>query len=171
MDEHSLPADRNSPRISALNIESKFSFGERQVMHHILRMLKEFSLRSLALGFALTMALGQSVVAEEPRLMPTPKETAGLQIVAMAAPAAAPPRFSSQPVLENGFIPAINAHIVAGGGETSSGGSFSLNGTIGQAIAGGPISGGSFSVTSGFWGATQTPSTPPKKRGGQLTSE
>jgi hypothetical protein len=32
------------------------------------------------------------------------------------------------------------------------GGTFIVNGTIGQLLAGGPSNGGTFSVTSGFWG-------------------
>lgn len=39
---------------------------------------------------------------------------------------------------------------VDGGGGTSVGGSFSLSGTAGQADAG-QVSGGSFTLTSGFW--------------------
>ncbi|MEI7657571.1 MAG: GC-type dockerin domain-anchored protein [Phycisphaerae bacterium] len=42
-------------------------------------------------------------------------------------------------------------YTVDGGGGLSSGGSFSLAGTIGQPDAGTPMSGGSFSVRGGFW--------------------
>jgi len=40
---------------------------------------------------------------------------------------------------------------VAGGDGTSSGGVFSVSGTIGQHDAGGPLAGGSYSLTGGFW--------------------
>ena len=40
---------------------------------------------------------------------------------------------------------------IDGGGGTSTGGAFSLSGTIGQPDAGGPMVGGSFSLTGGFW--------------------
>ena len=40
---------------------------------------------------------------------------------------------------------------VDGGGATSSGGDFSLGGTAGQHDAGGPMAGGDFTVTGGFW--------------------
>jgi hypothetical protein len=40
---------------------------------------------------------------------------------------------------------------VAGGGGTSTGGQFSLSGTIGQHDAGGPMTNGQYSVTGGFW--------------------
>ncbi len=38
-----------------------------------------------------------------------------------------------------------------GGGGTSSGGNFALSGTIGQADAGGPLHGGDYALTGGFW--------------------
>ncbi|MBU6409572.1 MAG: hypothetical protein KGR98_04205 [Verrucomicrobia bacterium] len=40
---------------------------------------------------------------------------------------------------------------VAGGGGTSTGGAYSLSGTIGQHDAGGPMTGGNYSLTGGFW--------------------
>jgi len=40
---------------------------------------------------------------------------------------------------------------IAGGGGTSSNAPYSITGTIGQHDAGGPMSGGGFSVTGGFW--------------------
>ncbi|HUC85210.1 MAG TPA: hypothetical protein VL970_08465, partial [Candidatus Acidoferrales bacterium] len=48
---------------------------------------------------------------------------------------------------------------IAGGGGTSSNGQFSVSGTIGQPDAGGPLTGGSFSLAGGFWAlyAVQTP--------------
>ena len=52
---------------------------------------------------------------------------------------------------------------VAGGGGTSAGGAYSLTGTIGQHEAGEPMSGGPYSLTSGFWSlisVAQTPGAP-----------
>ena len=40
---------------------------------------------------------------------------------------------------------------VAGGGGTSTAGTYAVSGTIGQHDAGGPMSGGSYSLTGGFW--------------------
>jgi hypothetical protein len=40
---------------------------------------------------------------------------------------------------------------IAGGGGTSTNGQYSLSGTIGQHDAGGPMTGGNFSLTGGFW--------------------
>lgn len=49
-----------------------------------------------------------------------------------------------------------------GGGSTSTGGVYSVSGTIGQADAGGTSSGGNYSVTGGFWAiyAVQTAGAP-----------
>lgn len=40
---------------------------------------------------------------------------------------------------------------VAGGGGTSSGGSYTLSGTVGQAEAGPTLTGGAYALTGGFW--------------------
>ena len=50
----------------------------------------------------------------------------------------------------------------AGGGGTSTGGVYSVSGTIGQQDAGGPMTGGNYSLTGGFWAiyAVQTPGAP-----------
>jgi len=40
---------------------------------------------------------------------------------------------------------------VSGGGGTSTGGVYSVNGTIGQHDAGGPVTGGNYSLSGGFW--------------------
>jgi hypothetical protein len=45
----------------------------------------------------------------------------------------------------------IDWYKIAGGGGTSTNGQYSLSGTIGQHDAGGPMSGGNYSVTGGFW--------------------
>jgi hypothetical protein len=51
---------------------------------------------------------------------------------------------------------------VAGGGGTSSNGQYSVSGTIGQHDASGPMTGGNYSLTGGFWSlfAVQTPGAP-----------
>lgn len=48
----------------------------------------------------------------------------------------------------------IPQNIFPGGGGSSIGGTLSLDGTIGQGLAGGAMSGGTLSATSGFWGAS-----------------
>ncbi len=58
---------------------------------------------------------------------------------------------------------AINWYKIAGGGGTSTGSVYSVNGTIGQHDAGGPMTGGSYSLTGGFWSlisVVQTPGAP-----------
>jgi hypothetical protein len=58
----------------------------------------------------------------------------------------------------------IDWHKIAGGGGTSAGGTYQLNGTVGQSDASGALSGGNYSVTGGFWSlisVVQTPGMPP----------
>ena len=45
----------------------------------------------------------------------------------------------------------IDWYKIAGGGGTSSGGNYSLSGTIGQPDASAPMTGGNYSLTGGFW--------------------
>ena len=45
----------------------------------------------------------------------------------------------------------INWYKIAGGGGTSTGGVFSVSGTIGQPDASGAMTGGNYSLTGGFW--------------------
>ena len=56
----------------------------------------------------------------------------------------------------------INWYKIAAGGGASSNGQYTVNGTIGQHDAGGPMTGGSYSLTGGFWAlyAVQTPGAP-----------
>ncbi len=46
---------------------------------------------------------------------------------------------------------AIDWSTIDGGGGTSTGGVYSVSGTIGQHDAGGPMTNGQYSVTGGFW--------------------
>jgi hypothetical protein len=57
---------------------------------------------------------------------------------------------------------AINWYKVAGGGGTSTGAVYSVSSTVGQHDAGGPMNGGTYSLTGGFWTlfAVQTPGAP-----------
>lgn len=45
----------------------------------------------------------------------------------------------------------IDWYKIAGGGGTSTGGVYSVSGTIGQHDAGTPMTGGNYSLTGGFW--------------------
>jgi len=57
----------------------------------------------------------------------------------------------------------IDWSTIDGGGGTSTGGVYSVSGTIGQSDAGPTMSGGNFSVDGGFWSiiaAAQTPGAP-----------
>jgi len=58
---------------------------------------------------------------------------------------------------------AIDWYKVSGGGGTSTGSTYQITGTIGQADAGGTMAGGNYSLTGGFWSlisAVQTPGLP-----------
>jgi hypothetical protein len=54
---------------------------------------------------------------------------------------------------------AINWSTIDGGGGTSTGGVYSVRGTIGQPDAGGPMTNGQYSVTGGFWALPQAVQT------------
>ena len=57
----------------------------------------------------------------------------------------------------------IDWYRIAGGGGTSSNGQYTVTGTIGQHDAGGPLAGGPYALTGGFWSllaAVQTPGAP-----------
>jgi hypothetical protein len=56
----------------------------------------------------------------------------------------------------------IDWYKVAGGGGTSTGGTYQVSSTIGQLDASGAMIGGNYSLTGGFWSlfAVQTPSAP-----------
>ncbi len=57
----------------------------------------------------------------------------------------------------------IDWYKIAGGGGTSTGGTYAVSGTIGQHDAGGPMLGGNYSLTGGFWAlisVVQTPGVP-----------
>jgi hypothetical protein len=57
----------------------------------------------------------------------------------------------------------VDWHKISGGGGTSTGGVYSVSGTIGQPDAGAAMSGGNYSVTGGFWSlisVVQTPGAP-----------
>ena len=57
----------------------------------------------------------------------------------------------------------IDWYKIAGGGGTSTGGTYQVSGTIGQPDASGAMTGGSYSLTGGFWAlisVVQTPGAP-----------
>ena len=57
----------------------------------------------------------------------------------------------------------IDWYKIAGGGGISTGGVYAVSGTIGQHDAGGPMIGGNYSLTGGFWAlisVVQTPGVP-----------
>lgn len=53
----------------------------------------------------------------------------------------------------------ITKSVIAGGGGNSTGGTFVVDGTIGQAVAGTTSTGSTFEVSGGFWGGAAAPVT------------
>ena len=67
------------------------------------------------------------------------------------------------PIIGSAQQYSIDWYKVAGGGGTSTGGIYSVSATIGQHDAGGPMTGGNYSLTGGFWAlisVVQTPGAP-----------
>ena len=67
------------------------------------------------------------------------------------------------PILSFSQPYSIDWYKIAGGGGTSTGGVYAVSGTIGQPDAGGPMMGGNYSLTGGFWAlisVVQTPGLP-----------
>jgi hypothetical protein len=73
--------------------------------------------------------------------------------------------FAALPFVSNAQSYSTDWYKVTGGGGTSTGGVYSVSGTSGQHDAGGPMTGGNFSLTGGFWSlyAVQTPGAPSLK--------
>lgn len=59
--------------------------------------------------------------------------------------------FSLNAFAQSGGPYEIKSSVIAGGGGSSGGGTFSVEGTIGQSLAGGQMTGSPFAVSSGFW--------------------
>ena len=68
------------------------------------------------------------------------------------------------PIILSGQGFMLDWSTIDGGGGSSTGGVYSVAGTIGQPDASGPLTGGNYSLTGGFWsliGAVQAPGAPP----------
>ena len=78
--------------------------------------------------------------------------------------------FSSNAFGQAGGTFAITESVVAGGGgQSAAGGTVSLDGTVGQSIAGNALSNAPFAVTSGFWNFTPlAPSAATASVGGRI---
>jgi hypothetical protein len=68
--------------------------------------------------------------------------------------------FSLQPLTASAQSYSIDWYKIAGGGGTSTGGTYSVSGTIGQPDASGAMIGGNYSLTGGFWALFQVVQTP-----------
>ncbi len=65
----------------------------------------------------------------------------------------------------------IEKSVIAGGGGQTIGGTFTLDGTIGEHLAGTTSTGGTFELGSGFWGGGATPAANVTVSGRVLTSD
>jgi hypothetical protein len=61
---------------------------------------------------------------------------------------------------QSGGVYELGWFTIDGGGGTSSGGGYTLSGSIGQPDAGGPLTGGGYSLVGGFWSAVSAVQTP-----------
>jgi hypothetical protein len=68
--------------------------------------------------------------------------------------------FGLRPATSSAQSYSIDWYKIAGGGGTSTGGTYAVSGTIGQPDASGAMSGGNYSVTGGFWSLIQVVQTP-----------
>ena len=68
--------------------------------------------------------------------------------------------FNLQPEAASAQNYSIDWYKIAGGGGMSTGGIYSVSGTIGQPDASGAMTGGNYSVTGGFWSFAQVLQTP-----------
>lgn len=91
-----------------------------------------------------------------------------LVIALFAAATIAPPAAAQ---ISGGGQYTIEQSAIAGGGAVSSGGQFTLGGTIGQAVAGQKASNAAFSVHAGFWnGVPLAPTAAEVTVGGRVTT-
>ena len=65
----------------------------------------------------------------------------------------------------------IQKSVIAGGGGQSSGGAFTLDGTVGQPVAGTTSTGGTFELGGGFWGGGTAPAADVTVSGRVLTPD
>src|SRR6185436_1597358 len=72
-----------------------------------------------------------------------------------------PASLASAPVQSTGAQFSLVRNLVSGGGDNSAGGAFQLTGSAGQAAAGTQMTGGQFTLTSGFWNAEAEPTPLP----------
>ncbi len=74
-------------------------------------------------------------------------------------------------VAQSGGTFVIQKSVIAGGGGSGSGGTFTMNGTIGQSFAGTTSSGGTFDLGGGFWGGGAAPAADVTVSGRVLTPD
>ena len=71
---------------------------------------------------------------------------------------------------QSGGVFVIEKSVIAGGGGTATGGGFTLDGTIGQSVAGVTSTGGAFELGGGFWGIGSTLPAPTFSISGRVST-
>lgn len=71
---------------------------------------------------------------------------------------------------QSGGVFVIEKSVIAGGGGTVMGGGFTLDGTIGQSVAGTTSNGGTFELGGGFWGIGSSVSAPTYTISGRVST-
>ena len=79
--------------------------------------------------------------------------------------------FTNRAQAQTGGTFTITKSVIAGGGGQATGGIFSLDGTIGQSLAGTTSAGGTFELGSGFWGGGSAPAADVTVSGRVLTPD
>ena len=79
--------------------------------------------------------------------------------------------FAASVAPQSGGTFQIEKSVIAGGGGQTAGGTFTLDGTIGEPVAGTTSTGDTFELGGGFWGGGTTPSSNATVSGRALTSD
>ena len=79
--------------------------------------------------------------------------------------------FAASVAAQSGGTFVIEKSVIAGGGGQTAGGTYTLDSTIGESVAGTTSAGGTFELGSGFWGGGATSSANVTVSGRVLTSD
>lgn len=80
--------------------------------------------------------------------------------------------FAATAFAQSGGTFEITQSVIAGGGSGSSGGDYTVNGTVGQTVAGTRSTGGTYSLGGGFWAESPlAPTSAPVSLSGRVVTE
>jgi hypothetical protein len=118
-----------------------------------LRQKPSVLLASLLATIAVAWAAAHRLPLEQSSIESNPKHRQRQESGAIAQP--------SQPLITAQVIGPIDRSVIAGGGGNSTGGRFSVDGTIGEVSAAKTQSGGTFTLNGGYWNTPQNPAATP----------